>query len=187
MRSIWLGRLGLALMALAFILGFVMFLSSFWGVSWSVIDESDLMHTVNILFYGLLIAGMILNVPLGFALNRRLRPTPSQPSWLARLLLPFWPVGVTILGGLALLLGALYVNNSWVMPPLDDTKEALARFTESEAIRNLRVMTLNTMGMSLAYGGLILFWLYRYARQSQEQSAPVSPDHAPRPAHRPGP
>ena len=187
MRSVWLGRMGLALVALALILSFAMFLVSFWSAAWLTADARALMQTLNFLIYGLLIVAMVLNVPLGLALRHAAKVVPSVQSSLPRILTPLWPVGIMILVGLALLFGALYVTNSWAMPPLDDTKEALARFTEAGAIRHLRVMTLSTMGMSLGYGGLILSGLHRYARQSQEQSAPVSPDHAPRPAHRPGP
>jgi hypothetical protein len=91
-----------------------------------------------------------------------------------------------ILVGLVLLFGALYVTTAWVMPPLGHTQDALARFTEASATRTLRSTGLILMGLSLVYGGLLLSWLYRYARLSQEQSATLSPDHASRPEQRPG-
>jgi hypothetical protein len=175
----------LAMLALGVSAAF--FLASFGDASWVEASGLTLMYRLSTLLYGSLSVAMVLNIPLGLALRHAAKVAPTGRSSLPRMLTPLWPVGIMILVGLALLFGALYVTNSWAMPPLDDTKEALARFTEAGAIRHLRVMTLSTMGMSLGYGGLILSGLHRYARQSQEQSAPVSPDHAPRPAHRPGP
>jgi hypothetical protein len=185
MIGVWLGRMGLALVALALILSFAMFLVSFWSAAWLTADARALMQTLNFLIYGLLIVAMVLNVPLGLALRHAAKVVPSVQSSLPRILTPLWPVGIMILVGLALLFGALYITNSWAMPPLDDTKEALARLTESGATRNLRSSTLSTMGLSLVYGGLVLSWLYRYADVRRAQSSTSWPYHGSRPEQRP--
>jgi hypothetical protein len=186
MKVVWLGRVGFMLSMLALGVSAAFFLASFGDASWVEASGLPLMYQLSTLLYGSLIVAMVLNVPLGLALRHAAKVAPSARSSLPRILMPLWPVGIMILVGLVLLFGALYVTTAWVMPPLGHTQDALARFTEASATRTLRSTGLILMGLSLVYGGLLLSWLYRYARLSQEQSATLSPDHASRPEQRPG-
>ncbi len=173
MIVVWLGRIGFVILMLAVGLSAALFLASFGDASWIYTGGLPLTAQLSDLLYSVPVVGILLNFPLTVALMRAPKViTPVRRS-LPRVLTPLWPVGVMVLVGVALWLGGVYVNRSWVMPPLDDTKDALMRFTESGAIRNLRTMTLNTMGWNLYWSGFVLSWLYQYTSVRRAQPAPA--------------
>jgi hypothetical protein len=173
MIVVWLGRLGFGILMLEVGLSAVFFLASFGDATWLYIRESTWVLQLSSQLYGAFVVGILLNFPLTVALMRAPKVVPAVRRSLPRLLTPWWPVGITVLVGIALFLCGVYVNSSWVMPPLDESKEALTRFTESGAIRNLRTMTLNTMGWNLYWGGFVLSWFYQYANVRRVQPAPA--------------
>ncbi len=173
MIVVWLGRIGFMILMLTFGLSAALFLASFGDASWIYTGGLPLTAQLSDLLYSVPIVGILLNFPLSVALMRAPKMVSAVRRSLPRVLTPLWPVGVAVLVGFALMVGAMYVSRSWVMPPLDDTQESFVRFNESGAIRNLRTMTLSTMGMNLLYGGLVLSFLYQYTSVRRAQPAPA--------------
>jgi hypothetical protein len=168
--SIWLARLGLLLLAGAVALSGALILVSFGDPAWIATGGMGVLSQWSSLLYGSLVVGMVLNFPLTLVLWRLRRLSPEGRT--LPMFAPLWPAGVVVLLGFAFLLGALYLSYSWVSPPQDGTLDALVRLTQAGAVRNLRSMSLNTMGLALVYGGLMLSWHDQYARLRRDRAIP---------------